>query len=62
MHGIRDVKVRWQYAWSLFVQIHALGRVNSLVASLKSRVCNEEGHKHADHIIPGQFSEYILLH
>ena len=102
INGIRDVKVRWHYAWSLFLQIHALGRVPSLIAFLKSRVCcngqtckkhnggtgdtekqksknlrengwnlfillcikgkKGNGHKHADHIIPEQFSEYILLH
>ena len=39
INGIRDVKVRWHYAWSLFLQIHALGRVPSLIAFLKSRVC-----------------------
>ena len=40
INDIQDVKVRWQYAWSPFVQIHALGRVKSLIAPLKSRVCN----------------------
>ena len=35
--------------WNLFILLYIKGKKGN-------------GHKHADHIIPEQFSEYILLH